>query len=345
MKVNFGLQLPTWANFSYEENIEQALLAEKTGFNYLCVPDHFFLTPGSYNMFKTTYEKCDPTRRDMFEPWVILSAVAAVTKKVMLGPGVSPPIYYSPGRLARIIATLDHVSNGRFIFGAGVGWNEEEAKCYDIPYASFAVRFEMMKESIDVMKKLWTTDGLVTWKGKYYKIDNAPAWPKPVQKPYPPIWYGGMGEKIIKETGESGDGWCPGVGVMGGTSVLEQYKEKLSKIRLFAQKAGRNPDKIVPSAHIIMSMEKDYDRALQKYQAMMKPMLGAFSGSSERDLTESELKMSIVGTPDDCIERLERYVEAGIRHFVINPYPHPDNLEEWFKAFSEKIIPYFSKGT
>jgi FMNH2-dependent dimethyl sulfone monooxygenase len=176
VKVGFGIQLPTWANFSYAENIEYAQLAEDAGFDYICVPDHFFLRVEQYQSWKVTYEKADPTRPDMFDPWMMLSAVAALTKKVRLGPGVSPPVYHSPGRLARIIATLDHISNGRFLMGAGVGWREEEAKCYDLPYySSFMVRFRIMKESIRLMKKLWTVDGPATFKGKYYKVENAPA--------------------------------------------------------------------------------------------------------------------------------------------------------------------------
>ena len=108
VKVGFGIQLPTWANFSYAENIEYAQLAEDAGFDYVCVPDHFWLRVESW---KATWDKADPTRPDMFEPYTILAAVAAITKKVRIGPGFTPLIYYSPGRLARIIATLDHISN------------------------------------------------------------------------------------------------------------------------------------------------------------------------------------------------------------------------------------------
>ncbi|MDQ1279143.1 MAG: hypothetical protein QG670_403, partial [Thermoproteota archaeon] len=198
MKVGFGIQLPTWANFSWEENIEYAKLAEDAGFDYICVPDHFFL---HVEMWKATWPRADTTRPDMFEPYITLGAVAAITKKVRIGPGFTPPFYYSPGRLARIIATIDQISKGRFIMGAGVGWNKEEAKAYDIPYGSFMTRYRQMKESLRLMKKLWTVDGPVTFKGKYYKVENAPAWPKPVQKPYPPTWYGGSGPKIMAEVG------------------------------------------------------------------------------------------------------------------------------------------------
>jgi probable F420-dependent oxidoreductase len=334
LKVGFGIQLPTWANFSWEENVEYAKLAEDAGFDYICVPDHFFLRESSYHMFKATYEKTDPTRRDMFEPWITLGAVAAVTKKVRIGPGFTPLIYYNPGLLARIIATIDQISNGRFIMGAGVGWNEEEAKCYDIPYASFMTRYRMMKESLRLMKKLWIVDGPVTFKGKYYKVENAPAWPKPVQKPYPPTWSGGSGSKIMAEVGKIGDGWGPG-GI--GTSMKPAvYTEKMNQIKAIAKQAGRNPENIVFCGHAIMSMEKDHDRAFEKFKAQMKGRIG------DRDFTEDELKISIVGTTDDCIAVIERYVKAGLNHFVSNPYPHPDDLKAWFTAFKEKIIPYFN---
>jgi alkanesulfonate monooxygenase SsuD/methylene tetrahydromethanopterin reductase-like flavin-dependent oxidoreductase (luciferase family) len=237
--------------------------------------------------------------------------------------------------MARIIATLDHISNGRFLVGAGAASDRsiEETKCYDLPYYGFNVRFRIMKESIRLMKKLWIVDGPVTFKGKYHKVDNAPTWPKPIQKPYPPIWYGGSG-LIMEETGKNGDGWCPsGIGTNLKPAL---YTEKMNQIKTIAEKAGRNPEKIVFSGHAIMSMEKDYDRAFQKYKDMMKPRLGG------RDLTEDEAKASIVGTTDDCITGIERYVKAGLNHLVLNPYPHPDDLKAWFAAFKEKIIPYFN---
>lgn len=219
--------------------------------------------------------------------------------------------------------------------GAGVGWNAEEAKAYDIPYPSFSVRFRMMRESLRLMKKLWTIDGPVTFKGKYYKVENAPAWPKPVQKPYPPTWYGGSGSKIMGEVGKNGDGWGPSG--IGGQMSPALYTEKMNQIKVIAKQAGRNPENIVFSGHAIMSMEKTYDRALQKYQAHIRRRLG------DRNLTEEDLKNTIIGTPDDCIAGIERYVKAGLNHFVSNPYPHPDDLKAWFTAFKEKIIPYFNQ--
>jgi probable F420-dependent oxidoreductase len=337
MRVNFGLQLPTWAAFPYEEVIEQAILAERAGFNYICVPDHFFLAEKWYRMFKATYERCDPMRRDMFDPWVILSAVASITKKVKLGPGVTPVPYYNPARLAKIVVTLDHVSNGRVIFGAGAGWHREEANCYNVPWENFATRIKMMNEGIEMMKKLWTADAKVTWKSKYYRVEDAPAWPKPIQKPYPPIWHGGRGGEIVEAVGKLGDGWCPFLTTHDFTPQV--YKEKWNRIKDLARKVGRDPTKIIPSSHIIISMEKDYDRAFQKYVASIRTLISR--GLTENKLT---LKHGIFGTAEDCINRLEKYVEAGVRHFVLNPYPHPDDVREFFKTFSEKIIPYFNEG-
>jgi len=333
MKVSFGIKLPTWAGFSYEEIMEQTILAEKNGFDYICVDDHLFESERQYRMFKVTYEKCDPTRMDHFDVWMILAAVAATTKRVKLGPGVTPIPYYNPARLAKIVVTLDHMSNGRVIFGAGLGWHQEEAKCYNIPWESLTTRYRMMNEGIELMKKLWTTDARVTWKGRYYKVDNAPAWPKPLQKPHPPIWFGGSGEKIIEATGRSGDGWCP---FIISYFTPQVYKEKWNKVKEWAKKTGRDPEKIVPSAHLMISMERDYDRARDKYVGAIKTLLG-------RDLDENDLRFGIFGTPDDCIDKLEDYFDAGVRYFVLNPEIHPNNVKKFFETFSKKIIPHFDK--
>ncbi|MDQ1280187.1 MAG: class flavin-dependent oxidoreductase [Thermoproteota archaeon] len=139
----------------------------------------------------------------------------------------------------------------------------------------------------------------------------------------------------MAEVGKNGDGWGPG-GI--GTSMKPAvYTEKMNQIKAIAKQAGRDPEKIVFSGHAIMSMEKTYDRAFEKFKAQMSVRLAG------RDFTEDELKFSIVGTTDDCIAGIERYAKAGLNHFVSNPYPHPDDLKAWFTAFKEKIIPYFNQ--
>ena len=279
---------------------------------------------------KSTWPRADPTRPDMFDAYSILAAVAVVTTKVWLGPGFTPLVYYNPGRLARTIATIDHISNGRFILGAGVAANrDEEWKAYNMEYYAFNKRFRMMQESIRLMKKLWTVDGSITFKGKYYKVTNAPAWPKPVQKPYPPIWYGGSGPTILEEIGKNGDGWGP-TGIGTRLSPVA-YTEKMNQIKSFAKQAGRDSGRIVFSGHAIISMEKTADRAFE--------VMKAYRGG--QDIPEEETKNSIIGTTDDCITGIERYAKAGLNHMVLNPYPHPDDLTAWFIAFKEKIIPYF----
>ena len=124
-------------------------------------------------------------------------------------------------------------------------------------------------------------------------------------------------QKIIEEVGNNGDDWCPILGIRLQPTL---YNKKLMQIKKIAEKEGRNPENIVFLGHVIMSMEKDYDSAFQKYEAMMKPRL------RDRDFTE-ELKTCIVGIVDDCITGIEKYVKAGLNHLIHNPYPHLDNLK------------------
>ena len=203
MHLEFGVHLPIHGIYSYEDIMKVAVTADKLGYNSLWVGDHFYL-PREYYVNTGG----DPAKPDKLDAWTILAALAGQTEKIRLGTRVSPIPFYIPARLAKIVTTVDIISGGRVDFGVGAGWFKEEAVSYGVWWGNHKERISKMLEGLEVILKLWTEDK-ATYKGRYYTIQNAPFWPKPIQKPYPPIWFGGSSKAILEATVKYGKGLFP----------------------------------------------------------------------------------------------------------------------------------------
>jgi len=203
LKIEFGIHLPIHGPYDYKAFLETSIMADRLGFDYVTVGDHFFLPAESYIKVGG-----DASKPDKLDAWIALTALATKTEKIRLGTRVSPIPFYLPSRLAKIVTTVDIVSGGRTILGIGAGWHKEEALAYGIKWGSHKERIEKMLEGLKIMLSLWSQER-ATFKGKYYQVADAPFWPKPVQKPHPPIWFGGSSNAIIKATAKYGDGLFP----------------------------------------------------------------------------------------------------------------------------------------
>jgi len=178
-------------------------MADRLGFDYVTVGDHFFLPAESYTKIGG-----DPSRPDKLDAWIALAALATKTEKIKIGTRVSPMPFYLPSRLAKIVTTVDIVSEGRAILGVGAGWHREEAVTYGVKWGSHKERIERMLEGLKIILSLWSQEK-ATFKGKYYQVSAAPFWPKPVQKPHPQIWFGGSSDAILEAAARYGDGLFP----------------------------------------------------------------------------------------------------------------------------------------
>ena len=182
-RLSFGIQTPP-QNVTYSELQQTWLEADELGYDSAFGFDHFF-----------------PVRTDpngpCLEGWTLLSALAAQTKRLKVGLLVTGNTYRNPAVLAKMAATVDHVSNGRLILGLGAGWFEFEHTAFDIPYYTAGQRARRLVEAVELIKLLFTRDR-TNYRGTYYTITDAPFEPKPVQKPHPPILIGGMGPRVIQ---------------------------------------------------------------------------------------------------------------------------------------------------
>jgi probable F420-dependent oxidoreductase len=204
--------------------------AEERGFDVLLFPEHTHIParrtspfPGGGELPKE-YSHC-------MDPFVALTAAASVTKRIKVGTGICLVIERDPIVLAKEVASLDHVSGGRFLFGIGGGWNREEMADHGTEYKT---RWSLLRERIEAMKALWTQDE-ASYHGTYVNFDRAWSWPKPVQKPHPPIIVGGNGARTLERVVRYGDEWMP-IGRGEGT-----FGDRIQELQSLAAAAGRKP--------------------------------------------------------------------------------------------------------
>lgn len=210
--------------------------AEELGFASYWAPEHTVMPVGSADSYPGARDGEAPPEAlfKMPDPLIALSRASAVTTKIRLGTGVSLIPERNPLLTAKEVATLDHLSKGRFIFGIGAGWNEPECT---VMGGDFAHRWTQTREAILAMKELWKGEG--EFHGKYYDFGPVVCKPLPTQRPHPPVLLGSIANpRVYKRVVEWGDGWLP------FTTDLGEIAEGRAAISKFAAGAGRDPSSI-----------------------------------------------------------------------------------------------------
>jgi probable F420-dependent oxidoreductase len=206
---------------------ELAPAAESLGFESLWVAEHSHIPasresawPGGADLPKQYWHTLDP--------FVALTAAALASKTLLVATGICLVVQRDPIHTAKQVASLDHLSNGRFLFGIGAGWNREEMADHGTEFGS---RFKLMRERVEAMKEIWRRD-----EAEYHgeMVDFGPMWcsPKPIQKPHPPILLGGSGPNVLKRVVAYADGWMPN----RGDDIV-----RMPELRELAKAAGRGP--------------------------------------------------------------------------------------------------------
>jgi probable F420-dependent oxidoreductase len=210
-----------------------AIAAEERGFDSIWLPEHTHMPanratpyPGGGDLPKEYSHTLDP--------FVALGIAAGVTKRLKLATGICIAIEHQALTLAKTVATLDHVSNGRVILGLGAGWNREEMENHGTQYES---RFRKLEEQMQALRELWTKDE-ATFKGEFEQFDAVWSWPKPIQKPHPPMVLGGETDHTLKRIVKYADGWLP------RAIKPERVLDGMNRLKVFAEEAGRDPDSI-----------------------------------------------------------------------------------------------------
>ncbi len=254
--------------------------AEGRGFESIWFPEHSHIPasretpfPGGGDLPKHYY--------DALDPFVALASAAAVTSTIKLATGICLVVQRDPIQTAKSVASLDQVSGGRVLFGIGAGWNEDEMRNHGT--ADFGRRFKLMRERVEAMKAIWT-EKEAEYHGEFVDFDPIFAWPKPVQKPHPPIHVGGGFPGGARRAIRYGDGWIPIAG-------RDPVAENLAKFRKLAQQAGRDPDSIEVSLF------------------GLGPDEGAIKAAREAGVSRVVFGLPSAGR-DSVLPLLDRYAEA-----------------------------------
>ena len=236
----------------YDDTVDASVLAKRAedlGFESIFVPEHTILPVDCSSPYVGTV---DGTRPDYLsyqaDPLVTLARVSAATQKIKLGTAILLVPEHNPILLAKQIATLDHLSGGRFIFGIGAGWNREES---EILGGDFEHRWTQTRDAILAMKELWTKDE-AEYHGRYYDFPPVKCNPKPAQNPHPPVLLGGSAKKVFKRAVAWGDGWIPGVDPkdVASGAAAENLKRGRETMDELASAAGRDPNSIGITVYI-----------------------------------------------------------------------------------------------
>ena len=206
-----------------------ARAAEERGFDSLYVPEHTHIPVSRRSPYPAGGTLPDEYSQSL-DPFVALSWAAAVTERLLLGTGICLVAQRDPIITAKEVATLDHLSGGRFVFGVGYGWNREEMEDHGVDPAK---RRDVLREKLLAMERLWEDDE-ATFVGEHVAFEPTWSWPKPVQAPRPPVVFGGAaGPTLFAHIAECGDGWLP-FGGRGLTAALPDLRERF-------EEAGRDP--------------------------------------------------------------------------------------------------------
>lgn len=259
---------------------------------------------------------------DNLEPLTVLAAAAGVTQRIRLGTSVLLGNLRHASHVAKIVSTLDFISNGRVTLGLGFGSRESDYKALEIP---FEHRGSRAVEQVQLMKRLWSEDS-VTFKGKFYNVENLSVGPKPIQKPHPPIWTGGSAEVALKRAGTWADGF------ICGSSAIPEFPSTWEKIAGYARAAGRDPNRIRKAGLTFMAIHDDQSKAVRAVEDYVM----RYYGRLRADVANT----SLVGSPAAVTERIGAFLSKGLDTLIIGVAdPDPRQLD----LFGEKVVPQLSQ--
>ena len=312
--MEYGFYLPSGGPAAQPDNLASiARLGDQLGFFCMVMPDHIVQprTIQSKYPYSVTgdLQQAHATASDeRLEQVTTLAWLAGITENIKLVTSVMIIPYRNPILTAKMLATLDMLSKGRLILGAGVGWMEEEFELLNTP--PFSERGAVTDEYLRAFIELWTKDD-PKFEGKYVSFSDITFLPKPVQKPYPPIWIGGQSKPAIRRAARIGDAWHP-VGAIPATPLEpEELAENLVLLRDYAEKAGRDPSKIQVSVKAPL-----YD--------------SGESGGPRRRFS---------GSADEVRQDVQTYSDVGVTHLIFDfRTADPHQTEDRMAQFAEEVM-------
>jgi F420-dependent oxidoreductase-like protein len=304
--VHFGVTLPQIKR-SWEETRAAAEDVERAGFDSVWLNDHLYGIPGP--------------QLPILEAWTTLAAVGACTSRVELGTLVSPVGFRNPALLAKMAATLDNITAGRVVVGLGCGWFQMEFEGYGFEFPALRQRLQQLDEAASVMKQLWT-EPQASFHGRHFRAEAVFCEPKPVRRPHPPLLIGGGGEQVLlRLAAQHADIWN-NLAVNQG-----DIGRKIERLRQHCQELHRDPATLRISQQCMVVIGADEVDAAAKLERAAQ-IYGGHLGAG------------IAGTPEQCTEKIRRFVQLGCTMFIIEFFGR--DIREPARLFAERVMPAFS---
>ncbi len=284
----------------------EAREAEALGYQFITTGEHVFFH--------------GPTGNGL----ISLAAAAGATERIKLMSSITLVPLYPPALLAKQVAALDMVSNGRFNLGVGVGG--EFAKEFEACGVPVNERGARTNEALEVMKRLWTEDN-VSFEGKFTKLSGVTLAPKPTQKPHPPVWISGRSDAAMRRAARFGNGWLPYM------YTPEKLAQSIETIDAHASEVGRE-DSVKPGLFMFFAVHEDGERGSQMAAERL-------SAQYNQDFSALVGKYALAGSPDDCVARLREYIGAGARTVILSSACPADYMLENQRLLAEAVLPAF----
>ncbi|MFH5801417.1 LLM class flavin-dependent oxidoreductase [Haladaptatus sp. CMAA 1911] len=297
--------------------------AEAVGFGGFWAPDHFILGP----------------KKEEYEVWTLLSAIAERTDEGEIGPLVGSVTYRNPALLAKMATTVDILSEGRLRLGLGAGWHEEEHHAYGFEFPGIGTRIEMLDESVTLIKEMFTAEE-PTFNGEHFQIDGAYNDPKPVQDPHPPIVIGGAGPKMLRLIAKHADEWNVEISARARGKPIEF---KVRKFNEYLEAEGRDPSDVERSwlAHVLVCED---DETVQEYSDRIFPLPWGEESDMNDQLRNAddarEKGGMLIGTPAEVAEQIEQVRDLGFEKLQLMFLDFPET--RGMELFGDEVIPQFS---
>ena len=250
----------------------------------------------------------------------MLSYMAALTRRILLGGAVFLVALRNPIQLAKSLASLDQLSQGRLIAGVGLGGVRRLYPTYGVSDERLVARFN---EALSLIQKLWTEEDL-TFEGQFWKLKNATLLPRPVQKPHPPIWFGAHVPAALKRAAKYGSGF-----IGAGSSSTQSFKNEVQTVLSALEEAKKDPADFTIGKRVYLAVDTNRERAARR----LREFLGLFY--RKPDMADN---VAVWGSPEECADQLDKIVAAGARLLLLSPvFDMMDQLEILAKEVMPKI--------
>ena len=306
--IHFG------ANLALEvgQTARQARWMEELGFEYFSAGEHFMRgdPPG-------------PTHASL----PVLAVAAGATSKIRLLSSIVLAPFYHPLVLARMTATLDAASNGRLTLGVGIGGE------YPVEFEAAGLKVNQRgrrtDECLEVLRRLWSGDR-VSFSGRHFELSEVMINPPPVQQPHPPVWVSGRRDAAMKRAARFGEGWVPYFFDPG------RYRDSVEKVHAFAAEAGRELTDYQWGFFPYISI---YPTEQEAAEAAARQLGSTYLYGGE--FINIVRRYCLLGTPEQCAERLQEYIDAGARNVIFSITCPPEDRERHLETIAGEIIPMF----